>query len=88
MAVRLAPKTDQDFQDEAFTRQFVDDKLAHYREVLLQRKAGVVHTPSLPDVRRSLNTWLDELCALAEIRWVPSPEEELKMAAGWRNDAQ
>lgn len=73
---RLAPQTDQEFQEEAFTRQFVMDKLAHHRELFLQAKAGVVNTPTLADVRRSLNKWLDELCGVAEIRWIRGDEKE------------
>lgn len=84
MAVIVPAKTDQGFQDEAFTRQFVLDKIAHYRELRAQHLKGV-NTPSWEEIGRSLNVWLDELCALAEIRWSPTPEEEMKMANGWRN---
>lgn len=79
---KLAAKPDQDFEDEAFTKQFVMDKLVHHREVFLQRKAGVVNTPAMSDIRRSLDTWLDEYGGLTEIRWITGDESE------WRRHAE
>ena len=82
---KLARKTDQQFQDEAFTRQFCMDKLAHWRELLLQHDEGLTNkTLTRAEILRSLNTWLDELAAVAEIRWLPSTERE-KRIMGWRN---
>lgn len=84
MAVsKLAPQTDQEWQDEAFSRQFVLDKLQHYRALRAEHLRGC-NTPSWEEINRSLNTWLDELCGLAEIRWTPKTKKE-KRLMGWRN---
>ena len=41
---KLAPKKmDEAFQQEAFTRQFVMDKLAHWRELWLQHREGLAN---------------------------------------------
>lgn len=77
----LRAKTDADFQTEAFTAQFCRDKLTHYRELRAQHLQGV-NTPTWEDITRSLNTWLDELCGVLEIRWVKGDESE------WRRHAE
>lgn len=85
IAVGAPAKTDQQFQDEAFTRTFIEQKLEHWREMLAEALAGNSNVPGEADCRRALNTWLDELCSLAELRWVPTPEEDLRLSNGWRN---
>lgn len=58
----LAPKTDQDEQDEAYSRQFVMDKLAHWRELWMQHLEGLVNrTLTQEDIWRQIDMWLDEL---------------------------
>jgi hypothetical protein len=61
VVARLAPKTDQ-FETDAFTRQFVLDKIGHWRELLLQHEEGLTNcTLTREDIWRALDQWLDEL---------------------------
>lgn len=86
MAVAAAAKTDMEWQDDAFTRQHIMDRLAHYRE--LRAQGGGTSPLTAEDINRSLNTWLGELAALAEIRWVPTTDKEKAlMAFKWTKEA-
>lgn len=60
---RLAPKkTEEAFEQEAFTRQHVMDKLAHWRELLLQHDEGLTNCLLTRDeITRTIDKWLDEL---------------------------
>lgn len=80
---KLAPKTDLQFHEEAYTRTFVEQKIGDYALMLRQADEGR-HKVTRPALEGHLNRWLDELCDMAELRWVPSLAEELKMAKGWK----
>lgn len=82
MMSKLAPKTEFEWQEDAFTEQYCRDKLTYWREHFLQAKAGVVQTPSTSDCRRSLDTWLEQFGGVLEIRWITGDESE------WRRHAK
>lgn len=63
-----ASKTSKvDFPGEAHTQKEIVERLEHYRELLLEAKAGMT-TVTLREVRAGLDHWLDEFCAEQEIR--------------------
>lgn len=81
MAVaRLAPTTDQEFQDDAFTKQFVLDKLTHYSELRRQLDAGeTTLTSSRAEITSFLENWLGRLCEIDELFWVAKTEKEKRI---------
>lgn len=80
-----ASKTDQQFQEEAFTRSFIEQKIADYALMLKQWDEGAfTEEVERGSIERSLNKWLDELCGVAELRWTPTVEEAFLLANGWR----
>lgn len=82
---KLAPQTET-FEEDAFTRQQIMDKLTHWWSHLDEINRGVTNcTLTRSWVLVEMDRWLDELAQVAEIRWVPTVEEEMKLAMGWRN---
>ena len=86
MAVRALGKVNEEnFQDDAFTRQHVIDKLAHYAELRRQLDAGeTTLTSSRGEITGFIDGWLGTLCELDELFWVPKTKKE-KRIMGWRN---
>lgn len=82
---RLAPKTDAQFQDEAYTRTFVEQKIGDYAEMLKQADEGL-HKVTRPALEGHLNRWLDELAALVGgLPWTPETVKEIEfMTTGGR----
>lgn len=75
-----APKTDEAFQDDAFTKQFVMDKLTHYGELLRQLDAGeTTLTSSRAEIAGFFENWLARLCEIDELFWVPKTEKEKRI---------
>lgn len=48
---------------EAYSRKEITERLEHWRELLLERKAGVTQVP-FEEIRRNLDVWLDEFLLL------------------------
>lgn len=55
------------FDGEAYSRKEITERLEHWRELLLEAKAGVTQV-TLKEIRLNLNAWLDEMCGEEEIR--------------------
>lgn len=70
MAMRaIGAKTDQEFQDEAFTRQHVMDRLAHFAEMLRQHDEGMVNASvSRAELCSFLDAWLGTLVEVDELQ--------------------
>jgi hypothetical protein len=65
MAVATSPIPDEAFVQEAFTRQRVEDKLAHWRELLKQHDEGMTNcTLTRVEIQDTIDKWLDELLDL------------------------
>jgi hypothetical protein len=76
----VGQKTDQEFQDEAFTRQFVLDKLGHFSELRRQHDEGTVNaTVSRAELSTFIDHWLGTLCELDELFWVPKTKKEKRI---------
>lgn len=77
---KLAPRTDQDFQDEAFSKQFCMDKLSHYWELRQQQREGLVNaTLTEGEIEAKFDMWLAELTSVTEKRWIPATEKEKRL---------
>ena len=81
-------KTGEEFREDAFTKQFVLDKLTHFAELRRQHDAGTVNaTVSRAELCDFIDNWLATLCEIDELFWVPKTEEE-KRIMGWRNGSE
>lgn len=56
-----------DFEAEAYSKKEIRERLEHWRELLLEVKAGTTQV-SVDEIRCGLNGWLDEMCGVEEIR--------------------
>lgn len=71
MAVRPLGKVQSEdgFQDDAFTRQFVLDKLTHYSEMLREYDAGTVtRVATRTELAGFMENWLETLVELDELQ--------------------
>jgi hypothetical protein len=76
---RLAAKTDAQFNEEAYTRTFVEQKIADYALMLEQADEGL-HKVTRPALEGHLNRWLDELAALVGgLPWTPETVKEIEL---------
>jgi hypothetical protein len=65
VVAKLAPIPDEAFVQEAFTRQRVLDKIAHWRELLLQHDEGLTNCSlTRAEITHTIDKWLDELLDL------------------------
>lgn len=71
----MAIAADKDFGAEAYSRKEIRERLEHWRELLMEAKAGTTQV-SLDEIRCGLNRWLDEMCGEEEIRCMCGDEKD------------
>jgi hypothetical protein len=74
MAQHTAKPPADPWPHAAHTQQEVRDGLLHCRELLHQVDEGLQKTLTRVHVMAMMDRWLEELCELKELQWIPDLE--------------
>lgn len=71
----LAPGPKDPWPNPPHTEQEIRDKLTYARELLIEHDQGLTNkTLTRREITAKLDHWLEELCELLELQWLPDLE--------------